>query len=438
MGEVSLETVISTPQLTRRPARPADYAAENKALIALSRAMVSSPNDILRKLAEAALTLCQAGSSGISLLEADGGHFHWPAIAGAWASQVGGGTPREFGPCGTVLDRNAPQLMSHPERHFSYLTSVTPGIEEALLIPFYINGKAVGTIWVIAHDLSHPFDAEDLRVMTNLATFAAAVYQMLETAARIESTQSELEQSLRAQRALQGLALTNESLLSEVRQRSQAEAALVELSARVMEVQDEERRRIARDLHDTTGQVLAALSMNLAQMQRSSSPENITRFAECLDLVSSASSEIRNLSYLLHPPLMDEAGLGSAIAQYATGFEVRSKLNIAVEIKSDVGRLEGNREIVLFRIMQECLGNIHKHSGSSTARIRVFREGQSVVLEVTDQGRGVQRDRHGRIQYGVGLRSMQERLRPFNGSLSIHSSDVGTAVKVVLPVAPAQ
>jgi signal transduction histidine kinase len=412
-GHVSLEAVISTAELTRRPARPADHAAENKALIVLARAMVTSPTDILRKLADTALTLCRAGSSGISLLETDGAHFHWPAIAGAWAGHVGGGTPREFGPCGTVLDRNAPQLMSHPERHFSYLTAVTPGIEEALLIPFYVEGKAVGTIWVIAHDSTHGFDAEDLRVMTNLATFAAAVYQMLESTARMESTKSELQE------------------------RTRAEAVLTELFGRVIQAPDEERRRIARDLHDTTGQVLAALSMNLAQMQARSSPASTLRFAECLDLASSAASEIRNLSYLLHPPLMDESGLGSAIAEYTAGFEGRSGLKIAVEVSSDVGRLPDNCEIALFRIMQEALGNIHRHSGSATASIRIVLEGQSVVLEVADQGRGLKRREDGGLIYGVGLRSMQERLRSFSGSLSIDSSDAGTKVTVVLPHAPA-
>jgi signal transduction histidine kinase len=446
---VSLESVISTAELTRRPLRPANHAAENQALITLARGMVASPNDILQKLAETALTLCGAGSSGISLLEVDGARFHWPAICGAWSSHVGGGTPREFGPCGTVLDRNAPQLMSHPERHFSYLASVSPGIEEVLLIPFYIQGKAVGTIWVIAHDSDHGFDAEDLRVMTNLATFAAAVYQMLESKALNESTQTELQRSLGAQQELQDrtedtirretaqLSLSNKSLLSEVQERTKEEAALAELSGRVIQAQDEERRRIARELHDTTGQVLAALNMNLGQMQSKSSPENAVRFAECLDLVSSASSEIRNLSYLLHPPLMDEAGLGSAIVEYATGFEDRSNIKVAVEIGSDVGRLQGNREIALFRIMQESLGNVHRHSGSSTASIRVFREGEGVVLEVADKGEGLKRGEDGRPKYGVGLRSMQERLRPFGGSLSVESSDSGTKVAVVLPKSPA-
>jgi signal transduction histidine kinase len=444
---VSLEAIISTSELNRRPTRSANYLAENEAMIALAREMVASPNSILQKLAETALTLCHAGSAGISLLEPDGAHFYWPAVTGAWAPHVGGGTPREYGPCGTVLDRNSPQLMSHPERHFTYLASVTPGIEEALLIPFYVEGKAVGTIWVIAHDATYRFEAEDLRVMTNLGTFAAAAYQMLASVGRIESTQSELQISLLAQRGLQSqmeetirrrteqLASANETLLVEIQERIQAEATLTELSGRVLEAQDDERKRIARELHDTTGQVLAALSMNLFRMRGNSSPANADKLTECLALVTSATLEIRNLSYVLHPPLMDELGLASAIKEYASGYESRSGLEITVEVSSDLGRLQGNREIALFRIIQESLGNIHRHSGSPTANIRLFREQQQVVLEITDQGRGLQRRADGRIKYGVGLTSMRERLRPFGGSLSIESSSAGTKVTVALPEA---
>src|ERR1700679_4139842 len=131
-----LESVIFTSELTRRPCRAANYSAESNALIGLARAMAVSPTNILKKLTETAITLCNAGSSGVSLLEPDGAHFHWPAITGPLAKLVGGGTPREFGPCGTVLDRNAPQLMSHPERHFDHLAVIKPEIEELLLIPF--------------------------------------------------------------------------------------------------------------------------------------------------------------------------------------------------------------------------------------------------------------------------------------------------------------
>src|SRR5688572_9681128 len=161
----------SAAELSGRPSRRADYATENRALIALATEMAAAPDGILQKLVDTALVLCRAQSAGLSLLEEGDQkrNFHWRAVAGRWASHVGGGTPRDFGPCGTVLDRNVPLLFSHPERDFPYFGEVTPLLEEGLLIPFYINGEAVGTIWVVAHDDTCRFDAEDLRVMTNLA-----------------------------------------------------------------------------------------------------------------------------------------------------------------------------------------------------------------------------------------------------------------------------
>jgi PAS domain S-box-containing protein len=178
-GTPELHSMLSTAELEQRPSRSPDYEAENRALIALAGDLATSPDSILQKLADTALTLCRAHSAGLSLLEdADQRqNFHWRAIAGRWAEHIGGGTPRDFGPCGIVLDRNTALLCSHPERDFPYFADVTPGVEEALLIPFYVRGEAVGTIWVVAHDTSRRFDWEDLRVMTNLAAFAAAAYQ---------------------------------------------------------------------------------------------------------------------------------------------------------------------------------------------------------------------------------------------------------------------
>jgi two-component sensor histidine kinase len=175
----SLASVISIAELGRHPSRSPDYAVENSALVALADALNMSPEGILQKLAETALTLCGADSAGVSLLDASGKNFHWPAVAGEWASHVGGGTPRDFGPCGTVLDRNMPLLFSHPERDFPYFAEVQPLLEEALLIPFYVKGEAVGTIWVVSHNPNHLFESEDLRVMTSLATFAATAFQTL-------------------------------------------------------------------------------------------------------------------------------------------------------------------------------------------------------------------------------------------------------------------
>jgi PAS domain S-box-containing protein len=189
---LNLKSALSTAEMNRRPSRPPDHAAENRALISLARQMAASPAGILQALADTALTLCRGHSAGLSLLEKNDQkkNFHWRAIAGRWAPHLNGGTPREFGPCGTVLDCNAPLIFSHPERDFPYFRDVTPLLEEGLLVPFYLKGEAVGTIWVVAHDDSRRFDAEDLRVMTNLGTFAAAAYQAvlsLDEAHRIAS-----------------------------------------------------------------------------------------------------------------------------------------------------------------------------------------------------------------------------------------------------------
>jgi PAS domain S-box-containing protein len=176
-----LRSMLSTAELARRSSRPPDYAAEAEALIALAQGMATSPDRVLQRLADTALTLCRAHSAGLSLLEEGDqkSNFHWRAIAGQWAPHINGGTPRNFGPCGTVLDQDVAMICTHPELDFPYWAPIKPVLEEGLLIPFYVKGEAVGTIWVVAHDTSRRFDAEDLRLMTSLGTFAAAAYQTL-------------------------------------------------------------------------------------------------------------------------------------------------------------------------------------------------------------------------------------------------------------------
>ncbi len=174
---VPLGSILFTEELHRRTSRPPDYERENRALTALVQALANSPGTILQTLADAILELFQAGSAGISVLTKDKARFYWPAIAGEWKSQIGGGTPRDLGPCGNVLDRNTPLLFKRPERHYTYLQEATPLIEECLLVPFNVKGKAVGTLWAIAHDDRRQFDAEDLRQLESLGRFAAAAYQ---------------------------------------------------------------------------------------------------------------------------------------------------------------------------------------------------------------------------------------------------------------------
>ena len=176
-------------------ARHPDLEAENAVLVQLAETLARSPDQILQVLVESALRLCDAHSAGVSLLE-DFDHqarFHWRAIAGRWAQFEGGGTPRDFGPCGTVLDLNEPLLFSHPERDFPYLGDASPAIEDSLLVPFYVGGKPLGTVWVVSHHTSKCFDAEDLRIMTNLSKFAAAAYQTLLLARQRQQTHELLQ-----------------------------------------------------------------------------------------------------------------------------------------------------------------------------------------------------------------------------------------------------
>ena len=181
-----LESILCTEDLHRRPSRPPDFDKENRALVKLVSALADSPSTILQTLAETILDIAQCDSAGLSLLTTDGKtpdpggkRFYWPAIAGMWKPHVGGGTPRNFGPCGDVLDQNRTLLFRHFERRYPYLLPVIPAAEECLLVPFYVAGQAAGTIWAIMHSDRRKFDAEDDRVMASLGKFASSAYQAL-------------------------------------------------------------------------------------------------------------------------------------------------------------------------------------------------------------------------------------------------------------------
>jgi signal transduction histidine kinase len=217
------------------------------------------------------------------------------------------------------------------------------------------------------------------------------------------------------------------------------------LSSRLIATQDEERRRIARDLHDSVGQLVALLSMNNGLVLREA--EKLTdAAAEALRqnglLVEELSKEIRTISHLLHPPLLDEVGLMPAIRSFAEGFAERSNVKVSLDLSPGIGRLNANIEISVFRIVQECLTNIYRHSGSTTARIdiRPSREG-FLTVEVCDEGRGMPHEGHtpssNGKSHGVGLSGMRERVRELGGTLEIRSNGNGTIVTASLPMASA-
>lgn len=647
---VSLETILCTEELNLRPPRPPDHEREIRALGRLTQALADSPHTVLQTLADTILAVLECGSAGVSLLTThDGGkRFYWPAIAGAWQPHIGGGTPRDFGPCGDVLDGNRPLLMKNVALRYTYFGPVTPPVEEALLVPFYVATKAVGTIWAVAHD-NRKFDAEDQRQLVSLSRFASAAYQAVTSinasarlAAIVENSDDaivsknldgvisswnkgaerlfghtaeeaigqfitlvippdRLEEEVeilkrlrrgervdsfetvrvrkdgtmidvsltispvkdatgrvvgaskvardvtRRNRAVRALAeqarllnltfdaifvrdaadritywnsgaeqlygYTSEEALghishellrttfseeldrivetlqrdkrwtgelihkrkdgtqivvisrwaldqrdqgndsfvletnSDITRRKEAEEARkqVELSAHLLQAQDQERRRIARELHDGVGQLLTAIRMNVSQVANEKSklsPAAAQRVEENMRLTGQAAAEIRTMSYLLHPPLLDEVGLRSALQWYVEGFAERSGVNVTLDQRADLGRLPQGHELSLFRITQECLTNVHRHSGSSTVFIRLGRVDDRVELEVKDEGRGIDQETQSKINSeassGVGFRGMQERLKAIGGRLAVHSNGTGTSVVVTIPLAEAQ
>ncbi|HEY1271919.1 MAG TPA: MHYT domain-containing protein [Terriglobales bacterium] len=249
-----------------------------------------------------------------------------------------------------------------------------------------------------------------------------------------------VEISLSPLETSEGVLIT--SAIRDITDRKRVENDLRELSARLLQMQDEERRHIARELHDSTGQMLAALSMNLTPLLQADNLEISGREAlkESLELVLQLSREVRTLSHLLHPPLLDEIGLSSALRDYLHGFAQRSKISVKLEIPPDFGRLPREYETAIFRIVQECLTNIHRHSGSSVASISVCRTDSAVRVEVHDQGRGLSTAGRSEMELpgrtGVGIRGMRERVRQLGGTLEIDSQGDGKGTTVIasLPI----
>ncbi len=228
---------------------------------------------------------------------------------------------------------------------------------------------------------------------------------------------------------------------TDITSRKRAEHAARSLSGRILTLQDEERRRIARELHDSLGQYLAALKMNLDCLPvASAEQEKIAR--DCVELVSKCLTETRTVSHLLHPPLLDEAGLPSATRLFVDEFSRRSGIAVSFDLSPENMRLPSDIEIALFRAVQEALTNVHRHSGATSVDIRLTLETNRVRLQIHDNGRGIPQERltllaEGTAETGVGLAGMRERLRELDGSLEIQSNTAGTKVIVTTP-APAQ
>lgn len=216
----------------------------------------------------------------------------------------------------------------------------------------------------------------------------------------------------------------------------ESEASIRSLTARLLRVQDEERRRLARDLHDTTGQEIAFIVLSLERLLKSQNhmpPETRNSLSESITWIRKVENEIRTLSYLLHPPLLDEMGLASALNWFIEGFSKRTGIEVELEIQEGIPRMSDVHEMALFRVVQESLTNVFRHSGSSVARVRLTKSADAIFLAVEDEGKGFAVGANGAANAGVGIQGMRGRLQPLGGSLELITSPNGSSIIASLP-----
>jgi signal transduction histidine kinase len=282
----------------------------------------------------------------------------------------------------------------------------------------------------ICAEHSHVIPVESYTALLNEEERFRSITRLQQKAQALETEMAERKQVEEALRHIKA------DLESQVEQRT---AALRKLSSRLLSLQDFERRRIARELHDSLGQYLVGLKLTAHMLRQS--PEREELWSEADRLMEQCISEVRTLSYLLHPPTMDAAGFASAARWYVEGYGERSGLNVTLESPADLGRLPDAIELALFRVLQEALTNVHRHSGASAAEVLVRQDAEQVVLEVKDNGRGMPEEllSHFRATgagMGVGIAGIRERVRELGGMLTLESNSSGTLVRVAVPLEP--
>jgi len=293
------------------------------------------------------------------------------------------------------------------------------------------------TIVLIA--LGEAVRSKQLRLNHTVNALTHEVVEKQHAQQELSAAHDELEQRVEARTHELSQALTR--LEAEMAFREHTEKQLRRLSLRLMTLQDEERRHIARELHDTCGQTLAAMKMSIAlisQLNRTG-PELQALVDDLNALADEALQEVRTTSYLLHPPLLDEAGIASAARWFLEGFARRSGIDVQVDVPQKMERPDRNCELVLFRVLQESLTNVHRHSAASAASVRMHRDRDNIQLEIHDNGKGIPQDRlhslyNSSNRTGVGIAGMRERVRELGGHLEVCSAGAGTSVHVTLPV----
>jgi PAS domain S-box-containing protein len=325
-----------------------------------------------------------------------------------------------------------------PERframHAKHVTQFAESAKQSLLMSArrqVFGVRKDGTEFPMAASVSR-LDVGGERLFTIICS---DVTEQARAAEELRRAHDELE--LRVRERTADLEKSNQSLQGEILERQRAEEEVQELSRRMMRVQEEERRNLARELHDGATQNLVALALNMAGIRDSGglTPGAQAMIDESVRLVENCTSELRTISYLLHPPLLEELGLRRTLRGYVDGFSRRSGIAVSLTTEGELEQLGFDVELAVFRIVQECLSNVHRHAHSATASILLSRSGQLLTLEIADQGRGL---RSGADSAGVGIAAMRERVRLLKGHMEIRTGVSGTTIAIRLPLSTEQ
>jgi PAS domain S-box-containing protein len=415
----------------------ADRARQQRALFHLADQLhrAESIQDIFAAGLDAILGALHCQRASILLFD-DGGVMRfvsWRELSEGYRKATDGHSPWKLNdpnPAVICMDDIDKADLPQPLR----ATIKKEGIGALAFIPLIYAGEFLGKFMPYFNE-PHHFSNEEIDLSLTIGrqlAFAISRKRSDEALRRSEERFRTLSETLDAEVRARTLELEHRNA-----QVVDGAERLRELSRRVMQVQDQERRHIARELHDSAGQMLAVLGMNVGQLAQQVRPELRPAAQEIERLVHTLTQELRTMSYLLHPPLLDEVGLSAALNWYVQGLMQRSEIDIRLNVSEDLGRLPADLELILFRLVQECLTNVHRHSQSKSATIRLTRGEDNVSLEVQDQGKGIPQEKLAEIQThasGVGIQGMRERVRQFHGEMSIESNGTGTRVFVVLPV----
>ena len=410
---MELHDLLLDREFLDRRSVPGRAERQFEALQAITRVFTATPESVLQKLVDIAVEFCGADSAGVSLEDPEAKKFRWVAISGSFSRYIHGTTPRFFSPCGTCLSTGRPQHYRLTKPYYDFLGVVAEPITDGMLIP-WVTDHSRGTIWAVSHGSRETFTPDDYKLLNTLADFVSISVRLTERDQLLQQSRDDLE--------------------SKVEQRT---TSLRLLSADLMRVQDEERRRIAREMHDSLGQYLAALKMNLARLEGCSS-NDLQVVADSDDLIERCLSETRTISHLLHPPLLDESGLPSAAKWYVEGFSQRSGIEVSLHIDDHVGRMPQEVETALFRALQESLTNVHRHSGSKKVDIAIRLDAGNAFVTVRDYGCGFSpqqlQDVQNRRSRGVGLTGLRERIAVLGGSLEVIAAEPGSLIRLALPL----